>query len=94
MSEKTDMQAASVNPIVIRTVGMAEEIDVWLFETQHTDVPFACRDGELMLDHVREHLDDWMRSPIGSNETIELKVTYRSVTAEKFEEMRDHLLIS
>lgn len=73
---------------------MQDEIDVWMFEAQYTEVPFACRDGELMCDHVREHLDDWMRSPISNNETIELRVTYRSVTVEKFEEMRDQRLIS
>jgi len=73
---------------------MAGEVDIWLFETQHTDVPFACRCADLMCDHVREHLDDWMRQPIGNNETLEMKVTYRCVTEEKFDEMREHMLIS
>lgn len=71
-----------------------QELDVWIYETQHSDQPFICRCGDLMLDHVKESLDDWMRSPIGNGEQLEMTVTYRTLTKDKFKEWQDLGLVS
>lgn len=69
-------------------------VEVWIYQSEHMDEPFMSRDPALILDHIKDALDDWQRSPIGNGEKINLHLQYRAVTADKFREWQDHGLIS
>ena len=69
-------------------------VDVWSYQSEHMDEPFMTRDPALILEHIKEALDDWMRSPIGNGEKINLHLQYREVTCSKLQEWRNHGLIS
>lgn len=69
-------------------------IDAWMFETPHGSTPFVCLDGQLMLDHIKEHIDDWMLAVSESADVKNITLTYRAVSPEKVEEWREHGLLA
>jgi hypothetical protein len=69
-------------------------VDVWVYQSEHMDEPFITRDAALILDHIKESLEDWQSSPIANGEKINLHLQYREVTINKFREWQRHGLIS
>ena len=70
-----------------------DDVDTWSVQTEHDDDPFQSVNADVVLDSLRETVDDWMRSPIADGETLTITVRYRSVTSEKIREWKNHGLI-
>lgn len=72
----------------------SDTVELWSYQSEHMGEPFMTRDPALILDHIKDALDDWMRSPIVAGEKISLHLQYREVSNDKFDEWRNHGLIS
>ena len=72
----------------------SDTVEVWSYQSEHMEQSFMTRDPALILDHIKDALDDWQRSPIRNGEKINLHLQYREVASVKFDEWRNLGLIS